>query len=274
MTWRTHRQPDTAFYSIGWYKWAPVGVKRYGYHLTWHLNSERYILVLGGSTYKTNYYGFKNYRCQNTDTLFLKFIKSIFSVDKIPTNDVHLYDFKEDVWASTHSQSSSSNRLKKFRIARANHACASYEEEGRLKVIIAGGIIMEGGRFKATNTTEILDFASLTWIMGHHLRAPLTGGKFIDVQGRPTLVGRSKHPLLETQTPNLIIHIAQVWWPSSKEHDALWTQKILDGAFDKAILWSERLSDCAWPAPHPLGGDHGVLEDVQDKPRSSGLRAQ
>ena len=117
-----------------------------------------------------------------------------FSVDKIPTNDVHLYDFERDVWTSTYSLTGPpSNQLNKFRIARANHACTKYEEEGRIKVIIAGGIIMEGGKFKATNTTEILDFGSMTWILGHHLRGPLTGGKFIDVQGRPTLVGRSYH---------------------------------------------------------------------------------
>ena len=118
-------------------------------------------------------------------------------MDKIPTNDVHLYDFEEDIWTSTFSQIESplspSNKLNKFRIARANHACTRYEEEGRVKVIIAGGITMEDGKFKATNTTEILDFESLTWILGHHLRGPLTGGKFIDVQGRPTLVGRLYH---------------------------------------------------------------------------------
>ena len=113
-------------------------------------------------------------------------------MDKIPTNDVHLYDFEEDAWLSTYSLTGPpSNQLKKFRIARANHACARYEEAGRVKVIIAGGITMEGGKFKATNTTEILDFSSLTWVLGHHLRGPLTGAKFIDVHGRPTLVGRS-----------------------------------------------------------------------------------
>ena len=119
-------------------------------------------------------------------------LKLYFSVDKIPTNDVHLYDFEEDTWLSTYSLTGPpSNQLKKFRIARANHACARYEEAGRVKVIIAGGVTMESGKFKATNTTEILDFSSLTWVLGHHLRGPLTGGKFIDVQGRPTLVGRS-----------------------------------------------------------------------------------
>ena len=112
-------------------------------------------------------------------------------MDKIPTNEVHLYDFEEDSWTSTYSLTGSgSNKLKKFRIARANHACAKYEEEGRVKVIIAGGVTMEAGRFKTTNTSEILDFDSFTWVFGHHLRGPLTGGKFIDVEGRPTLVGR------------------------------------------------------------------------------------
>ena len=165
-------------------------------HLIWAgIFSERYILVLGGSTYKTNYYGFRNYRLKFWNTnCFDSFCKIYFSVDKIPTNDVHLYDFEEDIWTSTFSQREStlspSKQLNKFRIARVNHACTRYEEDGRVKVIIAGGITMDDGKFKATNTTEILDFGSLTWILGHHLRGPLTGGKFINVQGRPALVGR------------------------------------------------------------------------------------
>ena len=46
----------------------------------------------------------------------------------------------------------------------------------------------------------------------------------------------------------------------------------MDRAFDKANLRPERLSDGAEPTQLPLGGDHGVLQDVQDKPWPGWLR--
>ena len=77
------------------------------------------------------------------------------------------------------------------RIARVNHACAKYEEDGRIKVMISGGVVLDSsGQFKTTRTTEILDFETFTWRRGKDLPRTLTGAKFIEVNSRPTIIGR------------------------------------------------------------------------------------
>ena len=75
---------------------------------------------------------------------------------------------------------------------RANHAYILYTDNGRKKVMVAGGVSVgqEGGIGKPLNSVEILDWPTGAWIEGQPLPASLVGGKFITVEGRIVLVGR------------------------------------------------------------------------------------
>ena len=76
-------------------------------------------------------------------------------------------------------------------VARVNHACTKFVEEGRVKVMVTGGVVRDSsGQYRATKTTEILDFQTFTWTRGADLPRVVTGAKFIEVDGRPTIVGR------------------------------------------------------------------------------------
>ena len=118
----------------------------------------------------------------------------LFSVDSVITNHVHLYDFSTQAWHSTFNSSSADISLQqplvKFRVARTNHACVQYQEDGRTKVMIAGGVIKENGVRKTTNSTEILDLQTMTWTFGHYLPQTVTGSKLVNLRGRPLLLGR------------------------------------------------------------------------------------
>ena len=100
-----------------------------------------------------------------------------------------MFDFSTNTWTSTFTYGQENN-LTKFTIARSNHACSKFVEDGKVKVMIAGGVIWDNGGYRTTNSTEILDFESLTWIFGYHLPQPITGAKFLDINGRPSLLGR------------------------------------------------------------------------------------
>ena len=61
-----------------------------------------------------------------------------------------------------------------------------------LQVIVTGGVTLSiSGQYKVTGSTELLDLATRTWTLGAALPRPLTGGRFLEVSGRPALLGRS-----------------------------------------------------------------------------------
>ena len=61
-----------------------------------------------------------------------------------------------------------------------------------LQVIVTGGVTLtSSGQYTVTATTELLDLATRTWTRGAALPRPLTGGRFLEVSGRPALLGRS-----------------------------------------------------------------------------------
>ena len=116
------------------------------------------------------------------------------SVESLMTNHVHLFDFTHNTWQSTYNSSSphvaATSQLAKFKIPRTNHACTMFRENGKSKVMIAGGVIEENGVYKTTRTVEILDLDTWTWTFGHPLPSSVTGSKLLIVYGRPLLIGR------------------------------------------------------------------------------------
>ena len=74
---------------------------------------------------------------------------------------------------------------------RMNHACMMFEEMGRTKIMVAGGVTKtEENNNELTNTVEILDFDHASWKFASDIPKFVTGSKLIEVSGRPTLVGR------------------------------------------------------------------------------------
>ena len=135
--------------------------------------SPQYVLVVGGNTVPLDWAG-----------------RRVVTVPPVPSSHLHLYDFDSNSWTST--AGGEDNNMTRNQIPRVNHACAKYQEDGKIKIIIAGGVILDSeGQYRATQTTEVLDFESLTWSRGTDLPRVLTGAKFIEVSGRPTIVGRS-----------------------------------------------------------------------------------
>ena len=56
---------------------------------------------------------------------------------------------------------------------------------------MTGGVTLTStGQYTVTATTELLDLATRTWTRGAALPRPLTGGRFLEVSGRPALLGR------------------------------------------------------------------------------------
>ena len=163
-------------YSHLWDNVVPQQMKRLPIPLAGHCVvdiSPSRILILGGSTVGLDWRG-----------------RRISSSAPFPTNHVHIYDFDDQSWLSTSLLGQEAN-LTKNQIPRVNHACATYVEGSQVKVIIAGGVVLQGsGQFRATRTTEILDLETFTWTRGKDLPRAVTGGKFIDVNQRPTIIGR------------------------------------------------------------------------------------
>ena len=163
-------------YNHLWDNVVPQQMKRLPIPLTGHCVvdiSPRLILILGGSTPAFDWRG-----------------RRITSSGPVPTNHVHIYDFDHQSWLSTSLLDQEAN-LTRNQIPRVNHACAKYVEDGQTKVIIAGGVVLQAsGQFRATRTTEILDLETFTWTRGKDLPRAVTGGKFIEVQERPTIIGR------------------------------------------------------------------------------------
>ena len=167
---------ENMLYSHLWENVVPQQMKRLPIPLTGHCVvdiSPRLILILGGSTVALDWYG-----------------RRIPGSAPVPTNHVHIYDFDDQTWLSTSFLGQESN-LTRNQIPRVNHACARYLEGGQTKVIIAGGVVLQGsGQFRASRTTEILDLDTFTWTRGKDLPRAVTGGKFIEVNERPTIIGR------------------------------------------------------------------------------------
>ena len=170
-------RPDMLYTHL-WDEVVPPAMKRLPIPLTGHCLvdlSPRLVLILGGTTVTTTYdwYG-----------------RKISSSAPAPTNHLHIYDFDDQSWLSTALPGQEAN-LTRNQIPRVNHACAKYQEGGRTKVIITGGVVLQSsGQFRATRTTEILDLETFTWTRGKDLPRAVTGAKFIEVNKRPTIIGR------------------------------------------------------------------------------------
>ena len=106
----------------------------------------------------------------------------------VPTDHIHIYNFSSNKWQSTFLEDAS---LKKMRIGRMNHGCLKYEENGLIKIMVAGGITKtKAGQSIISNKVEVLDFNTKTWIFETDLPNFITGSKLILVGNRPTLIGR------------------------------------------------------------------------------------
>ena len=94
-------------------------------------------------------------------------------------------------------------------VARMNHACIKFNEGGKNKIMVVGGVTeSEAEEFRfppdrpysfvfyhfffcsVTKVVDILDMSTLTWRRGMELPEVVTGTSLIMVNGRPALVGR------------------------------------------------------------------------------------
>ena len=76
-------------------------------------------------------------------------------------------------------------------VPRMNHACIKYEEMGKTKIMVAGGVTKgPESNYELTKSAEIYDYEDATWKFAADIPKIVTGSKLIEVSGRPTLVGR------------------------------------------------------------------------------------
>ena len=126
------------------------------------------------------------------------------------TDHVHVYDQRFHKWGTTAAAEVDNlapssphidrdntvltyfTKIKKMKYGRMNHACMMYEDNGAMKVIVAGGVSLDPDT--ETNTVlgsvEIMDWTTGEWIETAPLPALMTGAKFLDVEGIPVLAGR------------------------------------------------------------------------------------
>ena len=107
------------------------------------------------------------------------------------TNDLHVYDFTQNLWFSTRYSSLMNGKLlRTMKYPRQNHACISYTDGGARKIMVVGGVSAEEDINHAIeNTAEILDVNTLTWTVAKQIPNRVTGSKLILVDGRPVVVG-------------------------------------------------------------------------------------
>ncbi|XP_023333241.1 uncharacterized protein LOC111705045 [Eurytemora carolleeae] len=148
------------------------------------LGTDRFAMVLGGVTSEKNSDG--EYKPKSGPVI---------------SSHVHLYDFQLNQWFSslyesnpTYVSSRPANReLKPLRIPRQNHACVSYIEGGAVKVMVAGGLTINGQRQSLPlDSVEslTLDIAGESWFQEAKLPNIIIGGKMTVVNNRPALLGR------------------------------------------------------------------------------------
>lgn len=113
-----------------------------------------------------------------------------FAVHEL-TNDLHIYNFAQNLWYSTRYSSLLNGKLlRTMKYPRQNHACISYNEGGAIKIFVVGGVSAENDmNHEIENTAEILDVNTLTWRVAKQIPSRVTGSKLILVNGRPTIVG-------------------------------------------------------------------------------------
>ena len=76
-------------------------------------------------------------------------------------------------------------------VARMNHGCVTYQEGGKKKVMVGGGVTRGlDGIDRTTQTVEVMDWDTKTWISERNFPNLMTGGKLVVVDSRPTLLGR------------------------------------------------------------------------------------
>ena len=161
-----------------WTSGVPEAMKTLPMPLTGHCTvsvNDKFVLVIGGGTNQVDNFG-----------------NFITNSEPNPTNHIHLYDFDKNIWHSTYENSNfASRRMKPMHSPRMNHACMMFEEMGRTKIMVAGGVTKtEENNNELTNTVEILDFDHASWKFASDIPKFVTGSKLIEVSGRPTLVGR------------------------------------------------------------------------------------
>ena len=161
-----------------WNSGVPEAMKRLPIPLTGHcvvdINT-RYVLVIGGGT-----------------TLVDEKGNFIMNSEPEPTNHLHLYDFDKNVWHSTYDDDGTGKKhLTPMTLPRMNHACLKFVENGKIKIMLAGGVTKTSeNAYELTNTAEVYDFDDSSWIFAADIPKFVTGSKLIEVSGRPTLVGR------------------------------------------------------------------------------------
>ena len=195
-----------------WSNGVPETMKKLPIPLTGHCAVKidtRFILVIGGGTNKF------------AEEKFLANSKPE------PTNHIHLYDFDKRKWDSTFVDGNMEvKKIGQMNIPRMNHACLLFEEGGRKKIMVAGGVTKTyNDHNQLTNSAEIFDVQDFSWIVGADIPKFVTGSKFIDIDGRPTLVGRYG---VERQ---------QIILRYTKEH--VWTElpvRLLHGRSDFQLL--------------------------------------
>ena len=93
-----------------------------------------------------------------------------------------------------------------------NHACLTYVENGRRKIMVAGGVVKtESGQNDVTNTVEVLDWSTKLWKFDRATPRRMTGFKLISVSQRPTIIGR-----YDNEYQNVILRhtlATQTWDP-------------------------------------------------------------
>ena len=73
---------------------------------------------------------------------------------------------------------------------RMNHACLTYMENGRRKIMVAGGgVKTNAGQSEVTNTVEVMDWSTRLWKYDRPTPRRMTGFRLISVSGRPTIIG-------------------------------------------------------------------------------------
>eukprot|EP00092_Neocalanus_flemingeri_P033170 GFUD01036072.1.p1 GENE.GFUD01036072.1~~GFUD01036072.1.p1 ORF type:complete len:565 (-),score=103.40 GFUD01036072.1:48-1742(-) len=131
----------------------------------------------------------------------------------IPTNHVHVFNTGQNKWSSTFASDLVTDKrvLTKSKIARMNHACVSYTEGGKPKIMVAGGVTFgSSNQALVVDTVEVLDFESGQWKSETNFPNRLTGTKLITVNNRPVVVGRYGNELT-----NRMIRYSEnkVWQP-------------------------------------------------------------
>ena len=161
-----------------WSSGVPEAMKLLPMPLTGHCAVDintRYVLVIGGGTTQVDDNG-----------------NFIMNSEPEPSNHIHLYDFEKKMWSSTYENAETrSKSLTPMSLPRMNHACIKFKENGRTKIMIAGGVTkLSENAYELTNTAEIYDFNDSSWKFAADIPKSITGSRFIKVYGRPTLVGR------------------------------------------------------------------------------------